>query len=177
MQRVGGWSKKGGLWGAGWGIWDAGWGTWGWHSRGQPPALSPTGPEIPLASYPAPPPAPFPVDPKAGPMPPQPGFAPMAMYPPTGPAAQYPLYPSGPPVYNPTGEHWVPLKSTTAFWGGPHRPPPFSLRSTTTLRPRTAQLSRCLSPPGDSCLNGDTHRGHSGGGVLLSPPWGRNSAL
>lgn len=60
------------------------------------------GPEIPLTSYPAPPPAPFPVDPKAGPVPPQPGFTPMAMYPPTGPAAQYPLYPSGPPVYNPT---------------------------------------------------------------------------
>ncbi|OXB67240.1 hypothetical protein ASZ78_015881 [Callipepla squamata] len=60
------------------------------------------GPEIPLASYPAPPPAPFPMDPKAGPVPPQPGFTPMAMYPPTGPAAQYPLYPSGPPVYNPT---------------------------------------------------------------------------
>ncbi|KAM9184728.1 protein shisa-4 isoform 1-T1 [Mergus octosetaceus] len=60
------------------------------------------GPEIPLASYPAPPPAPFPVDPKAGPVPPQPGFTPMAMYPPVGPAAQYPLYPSGPPVYNPT---------------------------------------------------------------------------
>ncbi|KAF1594355.1 UNVERIFIED_CONTAM: Protein shisa-4, partial [Eudyptes robustus] len=38
----------------------------------------------------------------AGPAPPQPGFAPMAMYPPAGPAAQYPLYPSGPPVYNPT---------------------------------------------------------------------------
>ncbi|NXU45807.1 SHSA4 protein, partial [Drymodes brunneopygia] len=51
------------------------------------------------------PPAPFPVDPKAGPMPPQPGFTPMAMYPPPGPAAQYPMYPSGPPVYNPTGEH------------------------------------------------------------------------
>ncbi|NWU92588.1 SHSA4 protein, partial [Upupa epops] len=27
---------------------------------------------------------------------------PMAMYPPPGPAAQYPMYPSGPPVYNPT---------------------------------------------------------------------------
>lgn len=50
--------------------------------------------------------APFPMDPKAGPAPPQPGFTPMAMYPPSAPAAQYPLYPSGPPVYNPTGEHW-----------------------------------------------------------------------
>ncbi|NWX43098.1 SHSA4 protein, partial [Steatornis caripensis] len=47
-------------------------------------------------------PSPFPMDPKAGPAPPQPGFAPMAMYPPAGPAAQYPLYPSGPPIYNPT---------------------------------------------------------------------------
>ncbi|NWQ72308.1 SHSA4 protein, partial [Neopipo cinnamomea] len=37
----------------------------------------------------------------AGPAPPQPGFTPMAMYPPPGPA-QYPVYPSGPPVYNPT---------------------------------------------------------------------------
>ncbi|XP_027564156.1 basic proline-rich protein-like [Neopelma chrysocephalum] len=66
------------------------------------PPISPTGPEIPLSSYPpAAPPAPFPVDPKAGPAPPQPGFTPMAMYPPPGPA-QYPVYPSGPPVYNPT---------------------------------------------------------------------------
>ncbi|XP_049689155.1 protein shisa-4 isoform X2 [Accipiter gentilis] len=61
------------------------------------------GAEIPLSSYPpAAPPAPFPMDPKAGPVPPQPGFTPMAVYPPSGPAAQYPLYPSGPPVYNPT---------------------------------------------------------------------------
>lgn len=148
-------------------------GSSGW----QPAALSPPGPEIPLTSYPAPPPAPFPVDPKAGPVPPQPGFTPMAMYPPTGPAAQYPLYPSGPPVYNPTGEQWVPPKSTTAFWGGPTLTPPFCLRSTTTLRPRTAQLSRCLSPPGDPSPNGDTRRGHSVGGYPLSPPRGRDSAL
>ncbi|KAF4800048.1 hypothetical protein TURU_048510 [Turdus rufiventris] len=61
------------------------------------------GPEIPLSSYPpAAPPAPIPVDSKAGPSPPQPGFTPMAMYPPPGPAAQYPTYPSGPPVYYPT---------------------------------------------------------------------------
>lgn len=86
-----------------------------------PSPISPAGPEIPLASYPTPPPAPFPVDPKAGPVPPQPGFTPMAMYPPVGPAAQYPMYPSGPPVYNPTGEHCTP--PTTArqtFWGYPH---------------------------------------------------------
>uniref|UniRef100_A0A669QMM9 Shisa family member 4 n=1 Tax=Phasianus colchicus TaxID=9054 RepID=A0A669QMM9_PHACC len=97
------------------------------YQRRQHLPLSPTGPEIPLASYPAPPPAPFPVDPKAGPVPPQPGFTPMAMYPPSGPAAQYPLYPSGPPVYNPTGERRVPPKSTTAFWGGPTPTPPPSL--------------------------------------------------
>ncbi|XP_017590996.1 PREDICTED: protein shisa-4 [Corvus brachyrhynchos] len=66
----------------------------------------PSGPEIPLCSYPpAAPPAPFPMDPKAGPMPPQPGFPPMAMSPSPSPAVQYPMYPSGPPAYNPTGEH------------------------------------------------------------------------
>lgn len=82
--------------------------------------ISPAGPEIPLSSYaPAAPPAPFPVDPKAGPMPPQPGFTPMAMYPPPGPAAQYPMYPSGPPVYNPTGEHWGGEQGPSLFPRGP----------------------------------------------------------
>ncbi|XP_017690985.1 PREDICTED: protein shisa-4 [Lepidothrix coronata] len=72
------------------------------YQRRRAPPTPLAGPEIPLSSYPpAAPPAPFPVDPKAGPAPPQPGFTPMAMYPPPGPA-QYPVYPSGPPVYNPT---------------------------------------------------------------------------
>lgn len=98
--------------------------------------ISPTGSEIPLSSYhPAAPPAPFPVDPKAGPTPPQPGFTPMAMYPPPGPAAQYPMYPPGPPVYNPTGEHrgekgTLPILRG-AWWPGdtasapPAAPPPY----------------------------------------------------
>ncbi|XP_032566781.1 protein shisa-4 [Chiroxiphia lanceolata] len=72
------------------------------YQRRRAPPTPLAGPEIPLSSYPpAAPPAPFPVDPKGGPTPPQPGFTPMAMYPPPGPA-QYPVYPSGPPVYNPT---------------------------------------------------------------------------
>lgn len=82
--------------------------------------ISLAGPEIPLSSYPPPaPPAPFPVDPKAGPMPPQPGFTPMAMYPSPGPAAQYPMYPSGPPVYNPAGEHWGGKRGPSLFPRGP----------------------------------------------------------
>uniref|UniRef100_A0A663EM10 Shisa family member 4 n=3 Tax=Neoaves TaxID=3078114 RepID=A0A663EM10_AQUCH len=88
------------------------------------------GPRTPVA-----PPAPFPMDPKAGPVPPQPGFTPMAVYPPAGPAAQYPLYPSGPPVYNPTGEHWG---------GGTHtRHPPIPPGGTVALR----GLTPCPAPP------------------------------
>ncbi|XP_063000445.1 protein shisa-4 [Elgaria multicarinata webbii] len=60
------------------------------------------GQEIPLSGYPAHPPGPYPMDPKAGPAPFHPGYTPVVPYPPTVPAAQYPLYPSGPPYYNPT---------------------------------------------------------------------------
>ncbi|XP_061487773.1 protein shisa-4 isoform X1 [Rhineura floridana] len=63
------------------------------------------GQEIPLSSYPAQPPGPYPMDSKAGPAGPapfHPGYTPVVSYP-TVPAAQYPLYPPGPPYYNPTG--------------------------------------------------------------------------
>lgn len=127
--------------------------------------ISPAGPEIPLSSYPpAAPPAPIPVDSKAGPSPPQPGFTPMAMYPPPGPAAQYPMYPSGPPVYYPTGEHrggtgTLPV-SQGAWW--PRDTLVCSPLSTTSLRPGTAQLSWSISPGGDPC----TRRRPAG------PSWG-----
>ncbi|XP_044303559.1 protein shisa-4 [Varanus komodoensis] len=60
------------------------------------------GQEIPLSGYPAQPPGPYPVDPKAGPEAVHPRYTPVVPYPPTVPAAQYPLYPPGPPYYNPT---------------------------------------------------------------------------
>lgn len=153
-----------------------------------PLPISPTGPEIPLSSYPpAAPPAPFPMDPKAGPVPPQPGFTPMAMYPPAAPTAQYPLYPSGPPVYNPTGEHWAgthtplfPRWGTVASLGAdtPSRPP----HSAFTLRPGTAQLPRSLSPcrdPGTPLLPPASTAGLGISGTLgtpVPPPWDQEGA-
>ncbi|XP_066481114.1 protein shisa-4 [Tiliqua scincoides] len=59
-------------------------------------------PGIPMSGYLSQPPAPYPMDPKAGPAAFQPGYSPVAAYPPVFPAAPYPQYPPGPPYYNPT---------------------------------------------------------------------------
>lgn len=114
--------------------------------------------------------------PKPAPCPPSPALPPWPCTHPPAPPPSTRCTPQDPRSTTLQVSTGSPLKAPQPF-GGAHTDPPFlSPQHHHPTSPHSPVIP-VPEPLGDSCLNGDTHRGHSGGGVLLSPPRGRNSAL